>query len=211
MTLTALVVSWPTPSHALITGGTGNAPISHPEWPKGAAEVFNTKARIAYWEGPPFGGGQWHAECRGDAQAIGVVLADFAKLDVKNRRVVLHDGVSQSFWLNATRDPAKPVDARIDWTFSFWQPRSWERLRGLPPDLQGPMSTDADNGPPAELDVYTGGNVRWENVKVPAGIVVEDRRLAAHGYTIADGIVLEGSIVSSDTWEAAAVAAAMPS
>ena len=31
------------------------------------------------------------------------------------------------------------------------------------------------------------------------GIVVVDQRLAAHGYTIADGIVLEGSIVSSVT------------
>ena len=148
MGLAALAVSLPTPSHALITGGTGNAPITHPEWPKGAAEVFNTKTRIAYWEGPPFGGGQWHAECRGDAQAINAVLADFTKLDVKNRRVVLRDGVSQSSWLNATRDPAKPIDAHIDWTFSFWEPRSWERCAASHPTFKAPRRQTPTTVPP---------------------------------------------------------------
>ena len=55
---------------ALITGGEGNGPIADPGWPKGAAAIFNNPARIAWWEGPPFGGGQWHAECRGDAKAF---------------------------------------------------------------------------------------------------------------------------------------------
>ena len=68
---------------ALITGGEGNTPVADPGWPKGAAAIFNNPARIAWWEGPPFGGGQWHAECRGDAKALNAVLADFAKLDVK--------------------------------------------------------------------------------------------------------------------------------
>jgi hypothetical protein len=47
---------------ALIEGGEGNTPIADPGWPKFAAAIFNTKSRIAWWEGPPFGGGQWHAE-----------------------------------------------------------------------------------------------------------------------------------------------------
>src|SRR5262245_45702115 len=71
------------PAFALIMGGEGNRPVADPGWPKGAAVIFNVKARIAYWEGPPYGGGQWHAECRGDAKALSEVLADFAKLDVK--------------------------------------------------------------------------------------------------------------------------------
>src|ERR1700731_348167 len=91
---------------ALITGGEGNSPIADPGWPKGAAAIFNTKSRIAWWEGPPFGGGQWHAECRGDARALTAVLADFAKLDVKSKRVVLHDGIGHSFWLDPNHEPA---------------------------------------------------------------------------------------------------------
>src|SRR5262245_32998835 len=70
---------------ALITGGEGNAPVRDPGWPTGAAAIFNVPSRIAWWEGPPFGGGQWHAECRGDAKTLNGVLADFAKLDAKSK------------------------------------------------------------------------------------------------------------------------------
>ena len=81
------------PAFALITGGEGNKPLVDPGWPKGADAIFNTPERIAWWEGPPLGGGQWHAECRGDAKALNAVLGDFAKLDVKSKRIVLHDGI----------------------------------------------------------------------------------------------------------------------
>src|SRR5262245_58095034 len=95
------------PAFALITGGEGNLPLNDPGWPAGAAAIFNHMARVAWWEGPPFGGGQWHAECRGDAQALSAVLADFARLDVKRKRIIVHDGVGHSFWLNPNREPAK--------------------------------------------------------------------------------------------------------
>ena len=52
----------PPEAFALITGGEGNKPITDPGWPAGAAAIFNHPGRIAWWEGPPFGGGQWHAE-----------------------------------------------------------------------------------------------------------------------------------------------------
>ena len=92
---------------ALITGGEGNKPLNDPGWPKGAAAIFDHPGRVAWWEGPPFGGGQWHAECRGNAGALNVVLADFARLDAKTKRAVVHDGVGHSFWLNPNRLPAK--------------------------------------------------------------------------------------------------------
>jgi hypothetical protein len=62
-----------TPAAALISGGTGNEPLNDPGWPTGGAEIFNDPGRVAYWEGPPYGGGQWHAECRGDAAAFNAV------------------------------------------------------------------------------------------------------------------------------------------
>ena len=55
---------------ALIEGGEGNTPINDPGWPKGAAEIFNHKGRTAWWVGPPFGGGEWHSECKGDVAAL---------------------------------------------------------------------------------------------------------------------------------------------
>ena len=184
---------------ALIIGGVGNSPLRDPGWPEGAAVIFNTPARVAYWEGPPFGGGQWHAECRGDAKAFNAVLADFAKLDVKSKRLVIHDGPGKSFWLNTNDEPAKRAQAKMDWSFMVWQPDNWKRLRKLPADLNPTNPNDAENGPPSQIDVYTGGNIKWTDVVVPKGITIDDRRLEARGYTLADGIVLEGKVTDLAT------------
>jgi len=186
-------------AHAMIEGGKGNSPIADPGWPQGAAAIFNDSGRIAWWEGPPFGGGQWHAECRGNAQTLNAVLDDFTKLDVKTKRLILHDGVGQSFWLNPNRNPAKRAAAKIDWAFTVWQNGSWAHVRKLTADLKPPDVRDADKGPPVQIDVYTGGKVRWSNVLVPAGLEVIDERLQAHGFTTADGNVLEGKVVDSIT------------
>lgn len=189
----------PSAAWALILGGTGNTPLKRPDWPAGAAAVFDSPSRVAYWEGPPYGGGHWNSECRGDAAALNVVLADFAKLDVKNRRVVLHDGVGASFWLSTAQRGKEPVDARVDWIFRVWAPKNWERLQGFPPDLRGPEAGSKDEGPPAILDIYTGGNVKWSDVQVPDSLIVDDQRLSAHGFTTEDGVVLEGKLLECET------------
>ena len=80
-----------------------------------------------------------------------------------------------------------------------WQPPSWEHLRRLPADLNPIDARDADKGPPAQIDVYTGGNLRWSDVIVPKGLEVVDQRLEAHGFTPADGIVLEGKVTDLAT------------
>ena len=183
---------------ALITGGEGNGPIADPGWPKGAYAIFNNPGRIAWWEGPPFGGGQWYAECRGDAKALSAVLAAVAKLDVPTKRVVLHDGVGHSFWLNRNGEPQKQEAATIDWAFMVWQPANWERLRQLPVDVNPTDPRDADKGPPTQVDVYTG-TLRWSDVIAPQGLEVVDERLAAHGFTMADGSVLEGHVTDVAT------------
>jgi hypothetical protein len=183
----------------LITGGEGNEPISDPGWPAGAAAIFNSPTRIAWWEGPPFGGGQWHAEYRGDAAVFNEVLAAFAKLDVKTKRLVAYDGVGHSFWLNPNNEPEKRTAAEIDWMFVVWQPESFERLRKMPADLQPRDVAEADTGPPAELHVYIGERIRWSDVKIPDGIEVIDNRIEAHGFTPTDGTVLEGTITDLET------------
>jgi hypothetical protein len=184
---------------ALIMGGEGNRPLQDPGWPKGAAAIFNNTHRIAYWEGPPFGGGQWHAECRGDTKALHDVLAAFSDLEVKSKRVVLHDGVGHSFWLNPNNEPGKRDAAKIDWIFMIWQPDHWQRLRNLPADLNPTNPKDAADGPPSQIDVYTGGNIRWADVIVPKGLKIVDDRLEAHGFTLADGVVLQGKVTDLET------------
>ena len=185
------------PAWALITGGEGNDPVADPGWPKDAAAVFNTKSRVAYWEGPPFGGGQSHAECRGETEAFQTVLDDFAKIDTPFKRVVLHDGIGRSFWLNPNREKDKIEKAKIDWIFMVWQSESRKRQRQLPVG----MSSVGKRDPVvlAQLDVYTGGSIRWTKVKVPEGLDVIDQRLEAHGFTLDDGVVLEGKVVDVET------------
>jgi hypothetical protein len=168
------------PAFALIFGGEGNAPVGDPGWPKGAAAIFNVKARIAWWEGPPLGGGQWHAECRGDAKAISAVLADFAKLDVKDKRIVLHDGFGNSFWLNGNDQPPKREAGRMDWRFMVWL-------------------ANHRNAGHAQLDIYTGGNIKWVDVVVPKGLKITDQRLEARGFSVKDGVVVEGKLTDLAT------------
>src|SRR5262245_47215771 len=191
-----LGIAAPGEAYALITGGEGNKTIKDPGWPAGAATIFNHPRRVAGWEGPPVGGGQWHAECRGDAQALSAVLADFARMDAKIRRIVVHDGTGHSFWLAPNREPEKLAAAKIDWVFMVWQPSSWERLRKLPADLN--PTELADTSPPAQIDVFTAG-INWAEVTVPARIEVVDRRLVAHGFTAEDGVVLEGRVIDLST------------
>lgn len=192
----ALAAVAPRGSAAMIRGGAGNAPLDDPGWPAGAAKIVNHPGRIAWWEGPPFGGGQWHSECRGDAEALSAVLADLARLDVEVRRVVVHDGVGHSFWLAPNREPEKLEKARIDWAFTVWQPDRWERLRNLPADLN--PTDPADASPPSQIDIYTA-RIDWADVTVPEGLAVDDQRLVAHGFTADDGVVLEGTITEVAT------------
>jgi hypothetical protein len=198
-------------AYALIQGGEGNKPVSDPGWPAGAAAVFNTKHRIAWWEGPPFGGGQWHAECQGNTDAFNETLQDFQKLDVPTKRLIVRNGSGSSFWLDPNRQSAGASAIELDWTFMVWQKDRWDFQQQLPPGISAtrhsakdpgpttpPATSDARTiGPVPELCVYAGGAIRWEQVRVPEGIEVVDERLEAHGFSLQDERVLEGTIWDS--------------
>ena len=138
------------------------------------------------------------AECRGDAKALSAVLVDFAKLDVKTKQVIVHDGVAHSFWLNPNREPAKQAAAKINWVFMVWQPASWVAFARCQA-TSSPTTWWPDQGPPSQIDVYSGDNLRWGDVTVPDGLTIVDQRLEAHGFTLADGIVLEGRVLDLAT------------
>lgn len=181
----------------MIEGGNDNRPHIDPGWPEGAAAVFNTPERIAYWCGPMGADDRWHAEYRGDTKALNAVLADFAKLKVKHKPVVVHNGVGNSVWLNINNQPAKRKAAQMDWAFMVWE--SKVRAPDSPPGTKGDYHGFVDQGTPAQLDIYVGGHVRWDDVVIPKGLTVIDQRLEAHGFTLADGIVLEGIVVDRVT------------
>lgn len=193
MTLAA-VFCLANPAYALITGGEGNTPLENrPQWPVGAVDVANMPSRIAWWEGPPFGGGEWHFEYRGDAAALNEALKRLAAIQGQKPRLVIHDGRAESFWLNPNRDPMKKQP--MDWTFTVWEAANYERLFGS--SASRFMSRSPQFGkplPPAELTVYTGNGLDWSKVKVPDGVEVLDQRLTAHGYEPNDGAVIELSV-----------------
>lgn len=194
--VTVAILLCPADTFALITGGEGNDPITLHGCPEGTAAMFNHRGRVAWWEGPPFGGGQYHAECRSDAKAFNEVLSDFSKVESKIKRLIVHDGAGHSFWLNRMKGQNQKDAEKIDWVLSVWQRQSWDQLRNLPPDLNPTDGNDED--PPLQIDLYTA-TIRWNDVKVPAGIEVIDQRLEAHGYSTNDGNVIEGRITDAST------------
>jgi len=188
----------PKTASAIVTGAVGNERVNDPGWPKGAAAVFNVPSRVAWWEGPSLGG-QWHAEGRGNTLALNAALLSFSKMESKTKRLVVHNGVGHSFWLNMNNEAAKEEAARIDWTFAVWQLAVWEQLLKAPASIRPRNMGDTQTGPPAQIDVYTGGHIKWKDVRVPEGIEVVDHRLEAHGFTVDDGPVLEGVVTDLES------------
>lgn len=186
-------------AHAVIFGGTDNRAVDTSGWQVGSGAVFNVPGRIAYWEGPPFGGGQHRSECRGDTKAFTDVLAAFAKIKASEKLLVVHDGVGQSFWLNMNRQPELEEKARIDWVFTAWKLANWEQARKFPADLRPPDVDPNAKEPTPQIDVYVGGLIDWDLVDVPDGIRVDDQRMAVHGFSTDDGRVFEGTLTDGKT------------
>ena len=155
--------------------------------PNGVNAIIDRRDRVARWEGES----EFHAEGRATTKAMNKILADFAKVDVKKRRLVIHDGIGQSAWINWDKEPGKREEAQIDWELTVWPKGKWEWSRKLSGNINLPVDKKPDL--PAQLDVYTA-NIRWADVVVPARIEVIDERLESHGFTSADGIVIEGTI-----------------
>ena len=84
------------PADALIMVGKGNAPVRDAGWPVGALAVANQQTRVGWYEGPPFGGGQWVFQYRGNTAALGSAVKAFAAIRSPSVVIVLHDGGPQT-------------------------------------------------------------------------------------------------------------------
>jgi hypothetical protein len=203
--LSAVLVMAP-PVHALITGGTGNRPIEDRHgWPAGCADVANLETRLGWWEGPPFGGGEFHFEYRGDVNSFQRAVDLLAKVESKERLIVVHDGPVESFWLKNDKDAKN--DARYDWSFTVWNPKSYDRLYNDPKSTfsaRDPSGHFRQPVPPPQIDVYIGGapagaGVDWSRVTIPPGVTVKDERASANGYPPDAGSVLRGRVTDLAT------------
>ena len=144
---TGLVLLASLSASALIMTGSGNQPVHDYGWPEGALAVANLESRVGWWEGPPFGGGEWHFLYQGNTEAFQEALAAFAAIRAPALDLVLHDGPQEDGILKK----------KVDWTFTVWVPANWHRLFNNPksvfeadqPNFRQPVA-------PPRLEVYVG-------------------------------------------------------
>lgn len=184
----SLLVAMVTPASALITGGK-DEPLKVQGLPDGSLPLANLKTRIAWWEGPPFGGGQYHFEYSGTTSDLQAAIDLFARVESARKQLIVRSGVQNSFWLNITD---KTKQQTIDWQFMVWRPANWQQLRGakaglLPPGEEG-------DGPMTELVVYVSDRIEWKSLVIPPTLTVIDERLESNGLSIDQGAALQGHI-----------------
>ena len=97
---TTLILLVPTATWGLITGSHGNQPVENRGWASGTEHAANHPSRLGWWEGPPFGGGEYHFLYRGDTAAFQEALQAFAKIRAPRLELVIKDGPNNSFWLD---------------------------------------------------------------------------------------------------------------
>ena len=174
-------------TNALIVSGTGS-PTETNGWPEGAAAVSDLKSFVGWWEGPPFGGGEWHVQFRGDAEALNQALTNFAAIKSPTLDLVVHDGPKHDQFLELDKQSQPNTNSRVDWELVIWVPESWnqrynstneasQRFYANDPNLHKPV-------PAPELDIYIGGgNVDLEKIRIPSNLHVRDER-AEHSKKI---------------------------
>jgi protocatechuate 3,4-dioxygenase beta subunit len=198
-------------AQALITGDYGNKPIQDRDWPEGSLIIANDKSRLGWWEGPPFGGGEYTFLYRGDAKAFNKALELLAEINWPVVELHVHAGPHEDFWLvnrGPNQEAKKQRDPRIDWSFTVWSPRNYHHLYN---DPRSHFSADRpafrQSLPPPRIDVYLGGGlIDWNHVTVPDKVrVVGDPARALKGegprvrltvYDIATSKPVSGAIVT---------------
>jgi hypothetical protein len=157
-------------ANALIASGTGSPTYTN-GWPEGAAAVSNLKSCVGWWEGPPFGGGEWHIQFRGDAEALNEALTNFVAIKSPVLDLVIHDGVKHDQFLQTN----------ADWELVIWVPESWnQRYNSTNESSQRFYANDPNFHKPVPaplLNVYIGGgDVDFTKIKIPGNLHVRDER-----------------------------------
>ncbi len=178
----------------------GGEPIQDHGWSSGCVEVANLATRFGWWEGPPFGGGEYHFlyRCQNTGE-FNQALEKFAAIEAKRLELVVHNGPKKDFI----------VDGRVDWTFVVWIARNWDSLNNNSrnfyrlPDSGSTKPVHKARGtmPVPRVDVYLGADnpIIWKDVKVPANVVVIDRRPGSVAPQFADKGLVRGKVFDLET------------
>ncbi len=190
--LVCVILLPPCATFALIMTGKSD-PVTDAGWPAGALAVANLKSRVGWWEGPPFGGGEWQFLYRGDDVAFTETLAAFAAIRAPALDLVIHDGSGETPFLDG--------DAHFDWSFTVWVPANWNHLYNNPksffgsdqPQFRQPVD-------PPRLDVFVrAGGVDVSKFKVLVNVRVKDERAAAAGVPVVGGAVVRADFYDMNT------------
>jgi len=191
---------------SLISGEHGNRPIQDRGWPAGTVELANLASRLGYWEGPPFGGGEYHFLYRSkNTEEFNKALKIFADINAPSIELYVHNGPEYSFWLKDDKERLEKEDNRVDWTFLVWVPGNWDRLYNSPrsymlsseqPNFRKPVAAP-------RVDVYIGGGgaIVWEKVKVPESVKVIDNRPGSVSPKFAGSGLVRGKVFDITTGE----------
>jgi len=163
---------------SLISIGRGSDPVHDRGWPAGCVEVANLSSRLGWSEGPLVGG-----QCRflyrcGSTSEFNEALKIFAAIGADRLELVVHNGPEYSFWLKQNDEELSKAENRVDWTFTVWVQKNWDRLYNNSKNL---FLSDQPNfrKPVAapRIDIYIGsGSIVWKDVKVPKNVVVIEKR-----------------------------------
>jgi hypothetical protein len=194
----------------LITGERGSRPIEDRGWPAGSTQVANLPSRLGYWEGPPFGGGEYHFlyRCQ-NTDEFNEAMRTFANVQASKLELVVHNGPEYSFWLKEENEPLSAPDNRVDWTFTIWNPQNWNHLNNtsrtiyrLPDsDIQKPVPRAKKPVPAPKVDVYIGGNcpIIWKDVKMPKKLTVIDKSPGSVNAKLIDTGLIRGKVFDRRT------------
>lgn len=192
----AVLCSWSQPAQALIMIISADQPWHGLFVPRGCDEVANLPGRLGGWEGPPFGGGEFHFSFRcKDTDEFNTALKTFAAIRTPRLELAVHDGPGTD--LIHALDKGSDAKNAVNWTFVVWQPVSFHQLFSNPKVY---FDADQDNYrrpvPAPRIDVYVdrGGPIAWSKVKVPPQVQVIDERAEAAPVKPAGGGLLEVNV-----------------
>jgi hypothetical protein len=159
----------------IITGGSD--PIQDLGWAAGTVEVANLPTRFGWWEGPPYGGGEYHFLYRCEkTEQFNEALEKFAAIKSDRLELFIHNGPGKDY----------VIGGRIDWSHLSWIPNNWDSLKNKSRYFYRPADSNQTTPvphvkksvPAPRIDVYLGGEnpIEWKNVKIPENIVIIDLR-----------------------------------
>ncbi len=199
-----IVFLFPKLGMSLIEVFYGNDPIGDCGWAPGSVEMANLATRTGYWIGPPFGGGEYHFLYRCEnTDEFNQALKTFAAIRAGKLELVVRNGPEYSFWLKENEEELSKPENRIDWTFTVWNPESWNRLYKSPrsflysdlPNFKKPIAAP-------RVDVYIGpGPIVWKDVKIPKNLVLIDKRPGSISPKFAGKGLVRGRVFDMATGE----------